>query len=161
MTIQALANLTIFDYLFLTELTSSVVKISMTSLHSLRLIKDISQVALPTVLPIMHRSHEDAGTTVLGRTFPPQPLDLPIPVDLVVLEHGQLALLALMLDLLGRRVDLLLALLGAAAETQDEVQGRFFLDVVVAQGAAVFELFAGEDEALLVRGDAFFVYWGC
>lgn len=50
-----------------------------------------------------------------------------------------------MLDLLGRGVDLLLALLGAAAEAQDEVQRRFFLDVVVRERAAVFELFAGED----------------
>ena len=31
------------------------------------------------------------------------------------------------------------------------------MDVVVAQGSAIFELLAGEDEALLVRGDAFFV----
>ena len=37
------------------------------------------------------------------------------------------------------------------------MKGRFFLDVVVGEGAAVFELFAGEDEALLVGGDAFFV----
>ena len=32
-----------------------------------------------------------------------------------------------------------------------------FLDVVVREGAAVFELLAGEDQALLVRRDAFFV----
>ena len=50
-----------------------------------------------------------------------------------------------MLDLLGRGVDLLLALLGAAAETEDEVEGGFLLDVVVREGAAVFELLAGED----------------
>jgi len=31
------------------------------------------------------------------------------------------------------------------------------LDVVIAQGAPVFELLAGEDQALLVGGDAFFV----
>lgn len=63
-----------------------------------------------------------------------------------------------MLDLLRGRVDLLLALLGSASQPQDEVQRGFFLDVVVGQGAAVFELFAGEDEALLVRRDAFFVW---
>ena len=34
---------------------------------------------------------------------------------------------------------------------------RLFLDVVVAQSAAVFELFASENEALLVGRDAFFV----
>ena len=37
------------------------------------------------------------------------------------------------------------------------MKGRFFLDVVVGEGTAVFELLAGEDEALLVGGNAFFV----
>ena len=65
-----------------------------------------------------------------------------------------------MLDLLGRGVLLLLALLGATAEPQHEVERGFFLDVVVGQGAAVFELFAGEDQTLLVWRDAFFVWIG-
>jgi hypothetical protein len=42
----------------------------------------------------------------------------------------------------------------AAAEAQDEVEGGLFLDVVVGEGASVLELLAGEDEALLVRGNA-------
>lgn len=62
-----------------------------------------------------------------------------------------------MLDLLRGRIHLLLALLGAASKAQDEMESGFFLDIVVGKGAAVFELFAGEDQALLVRGDAFFV----
>jgi hypothetical protein len=37
------------------------------------------------------------------------------------------------------------------------VERRLLLDVVVAQGAAVLELLAGEDEALLVRRDALLV----
>ena len=37
------------------------------------------------------------------------------------------------------------------------MQCRLFLDVVVGQGAAVFELLACKDEALLVWGDAFLV----
>ena len=37
------------------------------------------------------------------------------------------------------------------------MEGRLLLDVVVRQGAAVLELLAGEDEALLVRGDALLV----
>jgi hypothetical protein len=37
------------------------------------------------------------------------------------------------------------------------VKGGFLLDVVVGQGAAVFELLASEDQALLVRGDALLV----
>ena len=62
-----------------------------------------------------------------------------------------------MLDLLWRGVHLLLTLLGAAAQTKDEMEGRLFLDVVVGEGAAVFELLAGEDESLLVGRDAFLV----
>ena len=65
-----------------------------------------------------------------------------------------------MLDLLGRGVDLLLALLGAPPQAQHQMEGGFLLDVVIGQGATVFELFAGEDEALLIGWDAFFVYMG-
>jgi hypothetical protein len=42
-------------------------------------------------------------------------------------------------------------------ETEDEVEGGFLLDVVVRESAAILELLAGEDEALLIRGDAFLV----
>ena len=45
----------------------------------------------------------------------------------------------------------------AAAEAQHEVQRGLLLDVVVAQGAAVLELLAREDQTLLVRGDALLV----
>ena len=37
------------------------------------------------------------------------------------------------------------------------MKSGLLLDVVVTQGAAVFELLAGEDEALLVWGDSFLV----
>ena len=37
------------------------------------------------------------------------------------------------------------------------MQSRLFLDVVVAQRTSVLELLAGEDETLLVWGDAFLV----
>ena len=37
------------------------------------------------------------------------------------------------------------------------MQGRFLLDIVIAKGASIFELFASEDETLLVGWDAFFV----
>ena len=84
-------------------------------------------------------------------------LDLSIAVDLVVLENSQLGLLALVLDLLGRGVHLLLALLAATTQAKDQVQGRLLLDVVVGERAAVLELLAGEDQALLVRGNSFLV----
>lgn len=47
--------------------------------------------------------------------------------------------------------------LHAATETEDEVKGGFFLDVVIREGTTVLKLFAGEDEALLVRGDSLLV----
>lgn len=47
--------------------------------------------------------------------------------------------------------------LHTAAQTQDEVQGGLLLNVVIAERAAVLELFAGENESLLVGRDAFLV----
>jgi hypothetical protein len=42
-------------------------------------------------------------------------------------------------------------------EAEDEVERGLLLDVVVGQDAAVVQLLAGEDEALLVRRDALLV----
>jgi predicted solute-binding protein len=39
------------------------------------------------------------------------------------------------------------------------VQGGLLLDVVVRQGAAVLQLLARKDQALLVGGDALLVLW--
>jgi len=47
--------------------------------------------------------------------------------------------------------------LHAAAQAQHQVQRRLLLDVVVRERAAVLELLAREDQALLVRGDALLV----
>jgi len=47
--------------------------------------------------------------------------------------------------------------LHAATETQDKVQGRLLLDVVVRKGAPVLELLAGKDETLLIGGNALLV----
>merc|ERR1719198_195434 len=45
----------------------------------------------------------------------------------------------------------------AAAQAEHQVEGRLLLDVVVREGAAVLELLAGEDQALLVGRDALLV----
>lgn len=37
------------------------------------------------------------------------------------------------------------------------MERRFLLDIVVREGATILELFSGEDESLLVRGDALLV----
>jgi hypothetical protein len=42
-------------------------------------------------------------------------------------------------------------------ETEDQVKSRLLLDVVVGKSTAVLELLAGEDQALLVRGNALLV----
>ena len=44
--------------------------------------------------------------------------------------------------------------LHATTQTQDQVESGLLLDVVVSQGAAILQLLAGKDQALLVRGDA-------
>ena len=49
------------------------------------------------------------------------------------------------------------ASLVAAAETQHQVEGRLLLDVVIRKRAAILELLAREDQALLVGGDALLV----
>jgi len=40
-------------------------------------------------------------------------------------------------------------------ETEDQVEGRLLLDVVVRKSAAVLELLAGEDQTLLVWGNTY------
>ena len=38
-----------------------------------------------------------------------------------------------------------------------EMEGRLLLNVIIRKGPAILELFSGEDEALLVRGDSLLV----
>jgi hypothetical protein len=47
--------------------------------------------------------------------------------------------------------------LHTTAQAEDEVESRLLLDVVVREGAAVLELLASKDEALLVGGNALLV----
>ena len=44
-----------------------------------------------------------------------------------------------------------------SSQPQYEVKGALLLDVVVGEGTAVLELFAGEDKTLLVGGDTLLV----
>ena len=57
-------------------------------------------MAATAVLAVVHGSHEDTGTALGGGALAAETLNLAITVDLVVLEHGELGLLALVLDLL-------------------------------------------------------------
>ena len=45
----------------------------------------------------------------------------------------------------------------AATQTEHQVQGRFLLDVVIAQSAAILQLLAGKDQTLLIRRNALLV----
>ncbi len=99
-----------------------------------------------------HEAPNPCNGTVL-----PQPHDLATVLDPVVLEGLEGGSLVHSLRLLGLGVNLLLPLLAAPAQAQYEVEGRFLLNIVVRQGAAVLELLAGEDETLLVGGDALLV----
>jgi hypothetical protein len=47
--------------------------------------------------------------------------------------------------------------LHTTTETEDQVEGRLLLDVVVREGAAVLELLAGENQTLLIWGDALLI----
>lgn len=47
--------------------------------------------------------------------------------------------------------------LHTTSKAEDEMKGRLLLDVIVAQGAAILELLAGENQSLLIRGDALLV----
>lgn len=123
----------------------------------LALIEDISQVASTAVLSVVHSCHEDTSTTVLVWTLSSKSLDLAITIDFVVLQHSQLSLLPLMLDLFWRGVNLLLSLLSTTSETQDKVKSGLLLDVVVRKSPSIFELLSSENQSLLVWWDAFLV----
>lgn len=88
----------------------------------LALIEDIGQVAPTAVLSIVHSSHENTSTALLSRALPSQSLNLSVTINLVVLEHSQLGLLSLVLDLLGRAVHLLLSLLRTTSQSQNQVE---------------------------------------
>jgi len=72
-------------------------------------------MALAAVLAIVHSGHEDTGTALFRRALAPQALDLSVSIHLVVFEHSQLGLLALVLNFLRGGVDLLLTLLASTS----------------------------------------------
>jgi len=71
-------------------------------------------MALAAVVAVSMLGHEDTGTA--GGALLAQTDNLSIVVDTVVLQHGKLHGFALMLDLLGGGVGLLLLLLGTTTQ---------------------------------------------
>jgi len=47
--------------------------------------------------------------------------------------------------------------LHASPETEHKMEGGLFLNVVVGQGASIFQLLASEDQPLLIWGDSFLI----
>ena len=99
-----------------------------------------------------HKASNPRHGTILS-----QPYHLIIPLDTIILECLQRNSLIDTLRLLGLGVHLLLPLFAPASKTEHEMESGFLLDIVVGESAAVFELFSGEDESLLIRGDALLV----
>jgi len=121
------------------------------------LLEDVGEATLSAVLAVLVVGHEDSSAAELVGALAPQAGDLAVLVDLVVLEDGELDLLALVLDLLGGGVGLLLPLLGTTTKAEHKVEGGLLLDVVVRKGAAVLKLLACENQTLLIGGDSLLV----
>jgi len=47
--------------------------------------------------------------------------------------------------------------LHSTSESEDQMKGRLFLNIVILESSAIFELFTSEDESLLIWGNTFFV----
>jgi hypothetical protein len=47
--------------------------------------------------------------------------------------------------------------LHTSSESEDQMESGFLLDVIIAEGSAIFQLFASKDESLLIGGDTFLV----
>jgi len=78
-------------------------------------------------------------------------------INTVVLQGGKGDVLVNMFNLLGLGVNLLLSLLSSSTKTEDKVQGRFLLDVVVRESTSIFQLLSSKDKTLLVWGDSFLI----
>jgi hypothetical protein len=93
------------------------------SMRLFGLVENVSKVATSAVLAVVHGGHEDTSTALGLRALAAETLDLAVAVNLVVLEDSELGLLALVLDLLGGGVHLLLALLGSTFRRRSDAAG--------------------------------------
>ena len=122
-----------------------------------RLVVHVCQTALAAVLSVEMAGHEATGSTRVGRALTTKTGDLSVLVDFVEFQHRKLDLLLLVLDLLRGGVVLLLALLCATTETEDKMESRLLLDIVVGEGSSILELLTSEDQTLLVGRDPFLI----
>ena len=87
----------------------------------------VSQTTLATVLPVVVEGHKDTSTVLSSRAVATKMLNLSLAINLVVLQDGHLDLLALVLDLLGSVVSLLLSLLSCKRRTKWRVDSFWML----------------------------------
>merc|ERR1719378_86853 len=45
----------------------------------------------------------------------------------------------------------------SSSQSEHEMEGRFLLDIIIRKGSSILKLLSGEDQALLLRGNAFLV----
>ena len=125
------------------------------------LIEYVCQMTFAAVLTIKMVCHEYASAAALIWTLSSQSGDFTVFVYFVIFQYSQLDLLLLVLNFLWSCVVLLLALTTTTTKAQHEMKGWFFLNIIIRQCSAVFQLFAGKDQTLLIRWDTFFILDFC
>merc|ERR1719436_1040381 len=113
------------------------------------LLDKVGEVALATVVAVEVHRHEDARPANFMWELTSQSRHLVIAVDLVKLQHCQLHLLLLVLQLLGLCVGLLLALFRTTIKRQGQKQCRFVFKATFFQGLSVAQRATAENQALL------------
>ena len=121
------------------------------------LVLHVGQTALSAVVSVEVLGHKYTRSAFVLWALLAGSLDFSVIINFVELQYGKLNSLVLVLDLLWLGVVLLLSFLTSTTKTQYQVQSCLLLDVVVTQCAAIFQLFSGEDQTLLIRWDTFLV----
>merc|ERR1719277_1272972 len=81
-------------------------------------------MALAAIIAVRVHRHEHAGAAQFVGALTPQPCDFIVGINFIELQYSELHLLALVLDLLGLGVCLLLALLSSAFKLERQEDGR-------------------------------------
>lgn len=122
-------------------------------LGGLTLLEDIGQVALAAVLTVLVPGHEDTSTAGGVGALATETGNLARLVNLVELQDSQFDFLALVLDLLGGSVGLLLLLLTTTQKLGVQVEGVQVLNAVEGE-LAIDEVLASIRQELSISGNA-------
>merc|ERR1719324_586036 len=116
----------------------------------LALLNHVGERALAAVVTVEVHGHEDARAAELVRALLPEPLDLVVRVHLVELQHCELHLLPLVLNLLRLGVGLLLTLLRTPVQARGHEEGGLLTHAILGQSLPVLEGAPAEDELLIL-----------